>query len=178
MKFKDIKPSEDGITHINVYSKGHTDLGKLLTNFCLSPFTHTQHGDFTSVEGYWYWRSLMNTALLNDIEPLRKLHGFKAKEYGKNIRKKLESQSITINQDDNFKDDILEAIRCKLRQNKNILSLLCQSDLPLVHYYYYGSQDNAKVHIVSEFDWQIEEIERIRNVTKDYLNKKSNKPKL
>lgn len=32
-----INPLEDGITHINVYSKGATELGRLLTNFAHTP---------------------------------------------------------------------------------------------------------------------------------------------
>lgn len=170
-----INPTEDGITHINVYSKGHTDLGKSLTNFSYSPFIHTKHGAFDSVEGYWYWRSLMNTVSITELEPLRKKHGFKAKEFGKAIRKGLEEKGISIQQDDDFQEDILEAIRCKLRQNKDILSNLCKSTLPLVHYYYYGKPDNAKVQMVNEFNWQIEEIERIRSVTQNYLKQRKNK---
>lgn len=32
------KPEMDGIDHINVYSKGKTELGKLLSNFARTPF--------------------------------------------------------------------------------------------------------------------------------------------
>jgi len=33
-----INPEEDGITHINIYSKGKTDLGRMLSNFAKLPF--------------------------------------------------------------------------------------------------------------------------------------------
>jgi len=45
----------DGVTHINIYSKGKTKLGRLLTNFAHTPFTHAEYGQFASVEGFWYW---------------------------------------------------------------------------------------------------------------------------
>jgi hypothetical protein len=53
----DIKPSEDGVTHINVYSRGNTELGRLLSNFAHTPFSHPEFGEFASVEGFWYWLS-------------------------------------------------------------------------------------------------------------------------
>jgi hypothetical protein len=46
----DIKPSEDGVTHINVYSRGNTELGRLLSNFAHTPFSHPEFGEFASVE--------------------------------------------------------------------------------------------------------------------------------
>jgi hypothetical protein len=33
-------PTTDGIDHINIYSKGYTKLGRLLSNFTKSEFTH------------------------------------------------------------------------------------------------------------------------------------------
>ena len=32
-----IDPSKDGIDHINIYSKGKTELGKYLSNFTYAP---------------------------------------------------------------------------------------------------------------------------------------------
>lgn len=39
----------DGIDHINIYSKGKTELGCLLSNFAFSPFT-INNDTFPSVE--------------------------------------------------------------------------------------------------------------------------------
>jgi hypothetical protein len=50
-------PEEDGVTHINIYSKGKTELGRWLTNFSYSPFNHPEYGKFLSMEGFWYWDS-------------------------------------------------------------------------------------------------------------------------
>ena len=49
-----LTPQNDGITHINVYSKGKTTLGRWLTNFAHTPID-TIDGHFESIEGYWYW---------------------------------------------------------------------------------------------------------------------------
>lgn len=47
------EPKNDGIDHINVYSGGATELGRLLTNFAHTPFEN-EYGKFESVEGFWY----------------------------------------------------------------------------------------------------------------------------
>ncbi len=70
---------EDGITHINIYSKGKTELGRLMSNFALSPFSVPQHGEFKSIEGYWYWLSTGD-------ESLRDLYGYEAKKAGRKLR--------------------------------------------------------------------------------------------
>ena len=44
-----IDPKLDGIEHINIYSKGKTELGRLLTNFAQTPFIHPEYGRFESV---------------------------------------------------------------------------------------------------------------------------------
>jgi hypothetical protein len=46
------KSKDDGITHINIYSKGKTELGRWLSNFTYHPI-ETEDGKFDSVEGYW-----------------------------------------------------------------------------------------------------------------------------
>jgi len=57
-----IKVEEDGVTHINIYSKGRTTLGQMLSNFEDSPFT-CEDGNFRSIEDYWYWLSVDNRTL-------------------------------------------------------------------------------------------------------------------
>ena len=70
---------EDGVDHINIYSKGNTVLGRFLTNFAYSP-TMTSDGMFNSIEGYWQWHS-------NNDDTFRKLYGYQAKKYAKEIGK-------------------------------------------------------------------------------------------
>ena len=71
-------PDTDGIDHINIYSKGKTELGRLLTNFAHTPFTFPLHGAFSSVEAFWYYAK---TGFLHP--QLKPLYGFRAKEEGK-----------------------------------------------------------------------------------------------
>jgi hypothetical protein len=76
MKQTSLVPSEDGIGHINVYSKAKTKLGRELSNFSFSPFTHPEDGKFNSIEGYWYWLGCKQ-------EKLRKVWGYAAKRLGR-----------------------------------------------------------------------------------------------
>jgi len=117
-------PHEDGITHINVYSKGATDLGRWLTNFAFSPFTHPVHGSFDSLEGYWYW---LTSGMQYD--KLRKLHGYQAKSQGK-IYPRIENH--------NFIPQFKSGIRAKLIANPDRLCQIIDNPLPLAHYYVYG----------------------------------------
>ncbi|ANA49207.1 hypothetical protein PMW_82 [Pseudomonas phage phiPMW] len=149
----DLQPIDDGVTHINVYSKARTSLGRFLSNFALSPFTLKDHGSFESVEGYWYW---LATGCKH--EHLRLLHGYEAKAAGK----KLERVEI-----DDFEGKIKLAIRQKLLTHRVYLSQLIASDLPLTHYYYYGySLDNAKV-VDAGYSWITDYIDSIRQACKE-----------
>lgn len=146
-------PRNDGVDHINVYSKGATELGRQLSNFAHAPFRHTQDGQFASVEGYWYWLSTGSKH-----EGLRVMHGYQAKQYGKVLPKV---------QVDDFNERVKEAIRCKLRQNRNILHALTDSTLPLTHYYWYGTVDNPNIITLERHSWIIEELERIRRLMQE-----------
>ena len=49
MNIKQYLPIDEGVTHINIYSKSKLELGKLLSNFAKTPFTHPVYGEFASV---------------------------------------------------------------------------------------------------------------------------------
>lgn len=134
-------PEEDGITHINVYSKGKTELGRLLSNFAHTPFTLEVEPDeflkFESVEGYWYW-------LLTDDDYLCTLYGFKAKQYGKSQWNE-KAEPVT-------KEQLSKAYWQKLKEHPGIWKLLRYNELPLVHYYVFA----GKVVVPKEFQWTAE----------------------
>lgn len=140
------KPEEDGITHINIYSKGATDLGRWLTNFAHVPFTHPTYGEFNSIEALWYYAS---TGFQH--EELRSLSGFKAKEEGKKYSK------VDIDPSE-FASIIKMGIRAKLIGNPKMLGALIDTHLPLAHYYVYGGKP---VH--AGYEWIILYIEDIRD---------------
>jgi len=140
-----INPNEDGITHINIYSKGKTLLGRLLSNFAVTPFTHPTHGKFQSVEGYWYW-------LLAESNPqrdkLRTLSGWRAKQFGR----ELQTPDWPAEKDTTFYENIYSALEAKLEATPLLQELLGKSTLPFEHYYVYGD----KVIDVTQGKWLIE----------------------
>ena len=54
MATNDVRPEDDGRTHVNVYSRGRTSLGRDLSNFAHLPF-ELDGLAFASVEGFWFW---------------------------------------------------------------------------------------------------------------------------
>lgn len=129
-------PEDDGITHINVYSQGKTQLGQLLSNFAYTPFTHPEHGSFLCIEGWWYW-------IMTGDEALRKTNGFKSKQLGKTlqvVRKHPTPEELRV------------AYIAKLEQHSIIKKLLQENTLPLAHYYVYG----GKVVVPKEWLWTAE----------------------
>ena len=108
----------DGIDHINIYSKGYTKLGRLLSNFTKSEFTHPIYGHFMSVEGFWYYIKLEK---IDDIrkEALRSLYGFSAKQLGR----QLEKDHNPVHRDD-FIQLITDCITIKIMQSTIIMTLI------------------------------------------------------
>tara|TARA_B100000700_G_scaffold331722_1_gene467541 strand:- start:20914 stop:21459 length:546 start_codon:yes stop_codon:yes gene_type:complete len=168
-------PKNEGKDHINAYSKSLTSLGKKLTNFYHAPFEHPKYGKFNSVEGLWYY--LKTGRVFNQF---KSLSGYAAKKEGQKIQKSIgfsdRSDETYISED--FKNDIKEGIRAKFRDNVNLLNELIDCDLPIAHYYYFGDpeKDNVKIKDLSQYKWVIDEIEKIREISKNHL-KKNNKKK-
>lgn len=145
MKFK---IENDGVDHINVYSKGQTEIGKLLSNFSHFPF-NCEDGHFESIEGYWYWLSTKD-------DRLRKLYGFQAKQLGRELR------GEDWCSEEWFIEKIKKAIKIKFKAMKHLLIKL---DLPITHYYCYGDkQVFPKEDWITEFmQKEILEIQNEKN---------------
>lgn len=152
---QDYNPEKDGVDHINIYSKGKTELGKWLSNFAYSPILIPQHADFKSIEGYWYWLS-------TGEESLRELTGHKAKIIGKRSPIKFKMT------DKEFNDYIRKALDIKLKSNQEKLKLFTDSTLPFKHYYVYGHED--RIVIDAGYKWIIDHFELRRKQMKDYLS--------
>ena len=150
-----ITPEEDGVTHINVYTKGKTGLGRGLSNLSSVSFTIPGVGSFRSMEAYWYW---VKTG--KQFGHLMKMSGFEAKQEGK--------QLPTI-KSPTFEDDILDGHLWRLKCSPMLTHCLSTCRLPLVHYYNYGS----KVIVPQSGDFQMDYLNYIRrrlNVNPTYLN--------
>lgn len=141
-------PLLDGVTHINVYSRGQTALGRDLSNFATTPITLPNHGAFRCLEGYWHW---LSTGCCHDA--FRTVNGYHAKQ----LKKQHEKVPI-----DNFEAQFCAAIAAKLDQHPEITHQLCMCNLPLLHYYVYGHP--PKVQVPLKYLWIIEglELERVR----------------
>lgn len=51
-----ILPATDGVNHVNIYSKGVSTVGRVLSNFHTPSMPYeTLHGTFASLEGYYHW---------------------------------------------------------------------------------------------------------------------------
>lgn len=145
-------PRYEGHDHINVYSKSKSPLGRALSNFFYSVFTHPRYGVFNTVEGFYFY--LLTGCMHNE---LRTMKGIEAKTFG--------SKAVALRKvDQNFKNEIVEAIAYKIMQNVYIQNLLIESTLPLTHYYYYGDVDKeVKVYDkMREHGYMIHAIEEIR----------------
>lgn len=145
----ELSPEGDGQTHINIYSKGKTWLGKELSNFAHRPFCHAEHGLFASVEGYWYW-------LTRQDDRLRHAHGFKAKEMGVGM------PTVRRVHHEQFQAFICQALDAKLEQHPDIGKALKESTLPLEHYYakFYG--DTLKITEPKNSQWLLAHFEKVR----------------
>ena len=158
--FEDEEPEElydpelDGISHINTYSKGKTELGRMLSNFYYAPFEHPEFGKFDSVEGFWYW---YQTGQQHEV--LRGLHGYKAKQEGK----KYERVDIDV---EYFYEKVLECIGLKIINSPEIYEALKLSTLPFVHYYRYGDENPKVIKVPCE--WMMNGINNIRFIIKQH----------
>lgn len=163
----DIHPDSDGLDHINVYSRGKTELGRTLSNFAHTPIQHPQHGYFASIEAYWYWMAIGDLKDSPKYHHLRSLYGFKCKEEG---RKALQHWAEVNNHQlpvvEDFECHIKKALLCKVQQTEGLADLLKRSTLPLIHYYYWGEKPPYKVSRPVKYDWITDYLSDIR----DFLN--------
>lgn len=139
-------PDTDGVDHINIYTKGKTKLGKLLTNMSDMPVNIPEHGYFMTLEGYWYW---LTTGC--SYEYFRDCNGFEAKIKGKTLPR-------TTFPD--FKETFKKALKLRFDQNERLKSLTINSTLPFAHYYCYGDSDDTVIY--PPYDWIVHELEYLR----------------
>jgi predicted NAD-dependent protein-ADP-ribosyltransferase YbiA (DUF1768 family) len=156
---------KDGVDHINIYSKGETELGRLLTNFAHTPFT-VEDGEFASVEAYWYWLLAVEKykgtvhQFVVELIKLRDLYGYQAKKLGREIvGERFDELDTSLW----FQTKILKAFYAKIEAHPQIAELLKDSTLPFQHYYVFVGR---KVEPTSH-KWQLKYWERIRRQLKE-----------
>lgn len=149
-----LNPNTDSVDHINIYSRGVTQLGRFLSNFTLCPI-EISLGKFNSLEGLIYFLGSFDNSL-------RSLHGNEAKELGRAIDRGIRLPK------DVFESLIHEAMRAKLDANPLMKDLFTKSTLPFSHYHVKSGIARA----VPKWNWQIELWEEIRADLKSRQNNK------
>jgi hypothetical protein len=147
-----IRIEDDGITHINVYSRGKTLLGQQLSNFSHHPIVLPEHGGFNSVEGFWYW-------LTRRDDRLRLLSGYDAKKLGRSlpVRRPYLAEEFPM-----FMEEICSALDAKLRTHRELRLEFARSRLPFVHYYVERSDEGFKMSMSEGSIFLMEHYERRR----------------
>lgn len=172
-------PINDGRDHINIYSKGHTELGRALSHFSNYPVT-IYGTPYRTLESFWY-HTLLNeiwaTGICSDASladalksDFAMLSAFEAKSVGKGLLKRLGLDPLKILPIDpelgvtpHFKEVFTHAMQERVRQHPHLVKLLKESGvLPFTHYYYYGAIENPKIIDASKYKWMLEENENIR----------------
>lgn len=151
-----LDPEHDGLTHINVYSKAKTPLGKRLSHFSTYPFEHPTDGRFDTMEGYWMW---LDSGCVHD--EFRSMSGFNAKFHGRTVKRERK---------EGFKKKVIVANCVKLVTHPTILEEFLQSTLPLVHYYI--KRNRAGQPYVSPANnslWVIKSLEKLRAEGKPFI---------
>lgn len=113
----DFTPANDGKDHINIFSRGKTKLGRILSNFAHTPFTY-EGVTFQSVEGALFYYRTDDTRFIN-------LHGKEAKKLGKELEAtRKETPEL-----------LREWYNAKIQANPEIIEMLIENNLPFAHYY-------------------------------------------
>jgi hypothetical protein len=134
-----IDPNQDGISHINIYSKGATEIGRFLSNFSDCHIL-VEEGYFRTIEGYWFWLSTKD-------DRFRKLPGWECKQLSKQLR------APEYPKDPEFHYKICKTIILKMTQSQWCLAELKKTyPLPLHHYYVV----NNRVIVPKDGLWMIQ----------------------
>ena len=135
----------EGVDHVNIFSRSKLELGRALSNFAYAPITLDSLGSFDSIEGLWFF-------LKTGDERLRRLSGFAAKSLGSSLPDNGSMGPIV------FRNAICIAIAEKVKQHPRIGELLDQCELPLTHYYVFGG-----TQIPAGYGWLVDAWELIRS---------------
>jgi hypothetical protein len=134
------KPEDDGVTHINVYTRGATTLGRGLSNLSECNIEHPYFGHFRTLEGLWFY---MKTDFKDD--QFRILKGIAARDLGKSMP----TEPYPL-----FNKMFKLGMLVKLERNPSLIQELINNDKPLAHYYSYGG--GKKIVQLDRHQWQLD----------------------
>lgn len=152
----------DGISHINIYSKAETVLGRWLSHFAKQPIDLDKHGYFESIEGYWYWLKLRDNKL-------RYFSGTEAKQYGRSLEKAGAVPALP-SDESKFRFYVMQANYEKLRANPTMANNFKYSKLIFEHYYSFGGQEGfeRRITLLPQHSWITDFWTNLRN---EFVNK-------
>lgn len=153
-----IDPNEDGKTHINIYSKGKTPLGRFLTNFAKHEIVLPE-GTFQSLEGYWYYLTTKEKP-----SELFDLSGFEAKNLGMMLTQ------VKVPQEE-FQAKIKKAMDLKIKSSPYWLEEFTKSELPFVHYYVFKG---VVKDVTDQYRWIMNHWEARRSLLKERQKRNAN----
>ncbi len=125
------KSEVDGIHHINIYTEGKTELGRLLAFEHEERFNHPILGSFNSMTGYWsYVKSLSH----------RNTYRVKSPNTCISIRKRFNDLKPKV---DNFRALIISGCYHRIISNSDLVEMVKESTLPFEMYYVKKETDNS-----------------------------------
>lgn len=138
--FKNPDPTLDGTEYCNIFSRGNTQLGQLLSNF--AHVSVSVNGIiFASIEAWWYFTILLKArAPLTEKEDtiLRNLYGYLAKKQGKLLVDKYIGPVKDFHKYHPTRDECKYI--CKLKAlNPDLKQLIAASSLPFKHFYVFAN---------------------------------------
>jgi predicted NAD-dependent protein-ADP-ribosyltransferase YbiA (DUF1768 family) len=133
-----LSPRTDGIDHLNIYSRGRTAEGRLLSNFAETPFV-LDGVRFASVEAWYQAPRFDHEAMRRKVTgmsgaPCKKLGDTQGKKAGAPVR--LFDGRIVPYDGADYRAAFSQAIRAKVAQNPDVRNaLMATESLALTHYY-------------------------------------------
>ncbi len=165
---------EDGINHINIYSRGKTRLGRELSNF-QGCGINMPYGRFNTIEGLYHYLKIMRAIgvdsrrledISSDDEYLRFnlarlycVNGREAKSIGKRLRTYCLCHGYPIKDtpDDKFDHEIIDAIGKKINSIPGLRTAIADNELEYSHYYV---SDDGKTIYMPHFGWMVDVVLR------------------
>lgn len=149
----------DGVDHINIWDRGETELGMVLSPMADISFKHNVFGPFRSVEGFWHY---IRSVTKDDRN--RRTYGLYAKKLGETF----DTQMV-----DDFRAIILDAHYQKISQYQAIIDEVKASVLPFELYTLWHTKEQKAAGIPGRYirpvsaAWLMKGFEEIRSALKE-----------
>jgi len=146
---KEYLPADDGISHINAYSRSNTVLGRWLSNFA-STQVELEFGVFASLEALYHYLKIVRSyevagevmpdEIEHALERLKGMCGRNAQTLGRTLKQTVRQSGIrTMEEPDSvFNKRFTQGMCVKFMNDEDMLDNLLDtvdSGIPILHYY-------------------------------------------